>query len=338
MNEQRNFKIGDTEVRPGQRLTVDLAVSRLYTHTELTVPVHVIQGTKAGPRLFVCAAIHGDEILGVEIIRRLLRMKILKRLRGTLLAIPIVNVYGFLNLSRYSPDRRDLNRFFPGTEKGSLTSRLANLFMEEIVEKCTHGIDLHTGSNHRSNLPQIRAYLDDPETEQLARAFGAPVILDADFLEGSLRQAVKDQGVQMLLYEAGEVLRFDEVAIRAGLSGVVAVMREIGMLPASSKKKNNFSPVLSRSSTWIRASIGGIFRTGVRLGARVNEGDVVGAIADPFGENDVEVTSPVSGIVIGKFDLPLVHKGDALFHVAIVEKPVSATRTLEAFRQEFEPE
>lgn len=338
MSEQNAFQIGGTKISPGQRLTVDLSVSRLYTHTELTIPVHVIHGTKPGPRLFVCAAIHGDEILGVEIIRRLLRRKVLKRLRGTLVAIPIVNVYGFLNLSRYSPDRRDLNRFFPGAEKGSLTSRLASLFMNEIVAKCTHGIDLHTGSNHRSNLPQIRAYLDDSETERLARAFGAPVILDADFLEGSLRQAVKDQGIQMLLYEAGEVLRFDEVAIRAGLNGVVSVMREIGMLQRSSKKRSKLNPVVARSSTWVRASVGGIFRTHVRLGARVNEGELVGAIADPFGENDVDLASPVSGIVIGKFNLPLVHKGDALFHVAIVEKPVSASRTLAAFRQEFEPE
>jgi len=330
--------IGETEIQPGQRVTLDLAASKLYTHTDVTLPVHVIHGRKPGPRLFVCAAIHGDEIMGVEVIRRLLRLKVLERLRGTLIAMPVVNVFGFINQSRYSPDRRDLNRYFPGTEGGSLTSRLANLFVKEIVSKCTHGIDLHAGSNHRENLPQIRAYLDDPETERLARAFGAPVILDANELAGSLRQTGKDMGIQMLLYEAGEVLRFDDIAIRAGIRGIISVMRATGMLQDSPHKKTSIKPVVSRSSTWVRAPISGILRTGARLGGRVSEGDVIGLISDPFGETEEPVIANVSGIVIGRLNLPLVHEGDAIYHVARFESRAEASSAIKGFRQEFEPE
>jgi predicted deacylase len=153
---ESELKIAGKPVAPGQSLTIELEVPRLYTHTETSMPVHVINGKKAGPRLFVCAAIHGDEINGIEIIRRLLQHKALKRIRGSLIAIPIVNVYGVISHSRYLPDRRDLNRSFPGTEKGSLAARLADLFMREIVNQCTHGIDLHTGGMHRDNFPQIR--------------------------------------------------------------------------------------------------------------------------------------------------------------------------------------
>lgn len=338
MAKQRSLKIGGVEVNPGRRQTIDLHVARLYTHAEMTLPIHVIHGKSPGPRLFVCAAIHGDEILGIEIVRRLLRMKALDALRGTLIAIPIVNIYGFINQSRFLPDRRDLNRFFPGSQSGSLTSRLAKLFMDEIVSKCTHGIDLHTGSNHRVNLPQIRAYLDDPETERLACAFGVPVVLDADLLEGSLRQAAKDRGIQMLLYEAGEVLRFDEVAIRAGLRGILSVMREIGMLQQRSRRRSHLTPIIARSSTWVRAPISGIFKTRVQLGERVNEGDIVAEMMDPFGEAVEMVQSTATGIVIGKLEMPLAHRGDALLHIARVDDPKAVSEAIIAFKQEFEPE
>jgi len=224
--------IAGQEIEAGQRRSINIPVARLYTHTEMSMPVHVLRGKKDGPRMFVSAAIHGDEIIGVEIIRRLLKLKILQRLRGTLIAVPVVNVYGFINHTRYLPDRRDLNRFFPGSQKGSLTSRLAEIFMAEIVANCTLGIDLHAGYHHRINLPHIRACLGNAETEKLAFAFGAPVILNADLRDGSLRQAAEEKGMPMLLYESGEALRFDEFAVRAGVKGVLAVMRAIGMLSA----------------------------------------------------------------------------------------------------------
>lgn len=330
-----DLNIAGMVVAAGQRITINIPVARLYTHTEMTLPVHVLRGRRQGPRLFVSAAIHGDEIVGVEIIRRLLELKILARLRGTLLAIPVVNVYGFVNNSRYSPDRRDLNRFFPGTERGSLTSRLANLFMEEIVGNSTHGIDLHTGSSHRTNFPHIRACLDDPETERLAFSFGAPVVVNADLQDGSLRQAVRNTGIPVLLYEAGEALRFDEVAIRTGVRGILSVMRATGMLPAKALKPPAIRPMVANSTIWVRAPVSGILRSRTVPGRRVEENDILGKIADPFGENEIEVSSPISGIVIGRLNLPLVHQGDALFHIAHFEDTGSIQETIEDFREGF---
>lgn len=308
--------IGDVSVKAGERCTIDLPIARLYTHTAMTMPVHVIHGKKKGPHLFVSAVIHGDEINGVEIVRRLLKLKLLQKLKGTLIAIPIVNVYGFTNCSRYLPDRRDLNRSFPGSHKGSLTSHLARLFMDEIVDKCTHGIDIHTGSNHRTNLPQIRVVLDDPEVERLARTFGAPVIINARLRDNSLREAVIEKGIPMLLYEGGEGLRFNEHVINVGLKGTVAVMREIGMLPKKLRRKKRREPIIVDSTTWLRAPKSGIMHSPVSLGAKITKNDVIASIVDPFGENEEKVVSPVDGIVIGALQLPLVHKGDALFHVA----------------------
>jgi predicted deacylase len=301
------IRVGAVEVQPGHRQTLDLSVAPLQTHTEMTMPVQVVHGSRPGPHLFVTAAVHGDEINGVEIIHRLLQRLSPRRLRGAVLAVPVVNVYGFINHSRYLPDRRDLNRFFPGSETGSLASRVAELLIQEVVRHCTHGIDLHTGSNHRSNLPQIRACLDQPETTRLARAFGAPVILNANLRDGSLRQAALERGIPMLLYEAGEALRFDEVAIRAGVKGILAVMRTIGMLSARRSAKTSVEPLIARSSSWVRAPISGILRIRGSLGNKVEKQTVLGTIGDPFGERESEVCAPSSGIIIGRLNLPLVY-------------------------------
>ncbi|RQW05786.1 succinylglutamate desuccinylase/aspartoacylase family protein, partial [candidate division KSB1 bacterium] len=269
--------IGGIPIYPGEQKRISLPVAMLYTHTPVEMPVHVIHGKKAGPKLFVCAALHGDELNGIEIIRRLLRAPLTRRLKGTLICVPIVNVYGVLEHSRYLPDRRDLNRSFPGTERGSLAARLADLFMTEVVAKCSYGIDLHTGALHRTNLPHIRAKLDDPKTAELARAFGVPVLLNSDFRDGSLRQAAADSGVTMLLYEAGEALRFDEISIRAGVSGILNVLRRLGMLPAVKKAKKPLAePVIARSSLWIRAPQGGILRARVLLGQRIEKNTLLG--------------------------------------------------------------
>lgn len=329
------LKIGGKRVATGQRRSINIPVARLYTHTEMTMPVHVLRGKKDGPHLFVCAAIHGDEIIGVEIIRRLLKMKTLQRLRGTLIAVPVVNVYGFINHTRYLPDRRDLNRFFPGSPKGSLTSRLANIFMEEIVANCTHGIDLHAGSHHRINLPHIRACLDNEATEKLSFAFGAPVILNAALREGSLRQAMEEKGTPLLLYEAGEALRFDEFAVRAGVKGILAVMRSIGMLTSRSVKSSRIQPMVASSTSWVRAPGSGILRTHISLGSKIAINQKIGEIADPFDEDETAVISPVAGIVIGRMNLPLVHRGDALFNVAGFDDSVAVSESLDDFKQEI---
>jgi predicted deacylase len=333
----RTIRIGGEDISPWTRRTVDLPVAELYTRAPLTMPVHVVNGRRAGPVLFVCAAVHGDELNGVEIIRRVLRLKILRNLRGALLAVPIVNVHGFLDLSRYLPDRRDLNRSFPGSSKGSVAARLAHLFVSEIVRHADCGIDIHTGAIHRRNLPQIRANLEDEQTLSLAKAFEVPVIINADLRDGSLRQHAAELGIPTLLYEAGEALRFDEIAIRGGLKGVVHVMRELGMLRPSRRKGKPLEPVVARSRTWVRAPGSGILRAHAELGARVRKGEVLGVIGDAFGESESEVLATASGLVIGRSQLPLVHEGDALFHIARFDDTREAEDTVEEFRAGTDP-
>ena len=332
---QPAITIAGTRIKPGQQTTISVPVARLYTHTEMAMPVHVVHGRREGPRLFVSGAIHGDEIIGTEIIRRLMKLKRLKSIRGTLLAVPVVNVYGFLQHSRYSPDRRDLNRFFPGSEKGSLTSQLAGTVMEEVIRESTHGIDLHAGSNHRANLPQIRAAIDDPETLRLAKAFKVPVIINARLREGSLRHAAAEMGIPTLLYEAGEALRFDEMAIRAGLRGVMSVMQALGMLTAKQSPTSDLDPLIADTTSWVRAPISGILRMKVPLGGRVAKNSKIGEIADPFGDEEVEIRSPVSGIVIGRLNLPLVHRGDAVIHIAHLDRLKGIEPIIEEFTEEI---
>ncbi len=328
--------IGGQSIPPGARATIALPVPQLYTHTPVTMPVQVIRGRRDGPRMFVSAAVHGDELNGVEIIRRLLHRPALARLRGTLIAIPIVNVYGVLHQSRYLPDRRDLNRSFPGSGRGSLAAKVADRFMTEIVANCTHGIDLHTAANHRENLPQIRGNLDDPETLALARRFGVPVLINAAMRDGSLRAAAAEHGIPTLLYEAGEPLRFSELAIRPGVKGIISVMRSLGMLSPSHRQRAEVEPFVARSSAWVRAPESGMFRGAKPLGARVNRGEAIGTIADPFGDSEVEVIADHSGLVIGRTQLPIVHQGDALFHVARFEDVGEVAQHVEDFQAAHE--
>jgi predicted deacylase len=330
------FVIGGASIRPGERRTINLPVTELSTHTPMEMSVQVICGRRPGPTLFVCAALHGDEISGVEIIRRVLKLSALRRLHGTLVAVPIVNVFGFISLSRYLPDRRDLNRSFPGSPSGSLAARLAHLFLGEIVAKCTHGIDLHTGAVHRVNYPQVRANLDDPEASRMAASFGVPVVINATQRDGSLRQAAVEKNVPVIVYEAGEALRFDEMSIRAGVKGVARVMRALNMLPVAKRGRKLLEPIIARSSTWVRAPASGILRANVLLGSQVRNGASLGFISDPLGEHEVEVKSPHDGIVIGRTNLPLVHEGDALFHIVRVEGTQIVAETLDAFTPEEE--
>lgn len=328
----KTIEIGDSSVAPGENAIVDLPIADLYTHTRLSLPVHVINGRRPGPTLVVTAAIHGDELNGVDIIRRLLKIGELKRIRGQLIAVPVVNVFGFINRSRYLPDRRDLNRSFPGREKGSVAARLAHLVATEIIEKADVGIDLHTGGADRSNLPQIRCDISDPELVGLAKAFETPVIVGSELRDGSLREFASSSGIPMLLYEAGEALRFDELSIRAGVRGIRRVMRALGMLPER-RRRRRLEPVICRSTTWIRAPGSGVVLARCRLGQHVEDDQVLATIGDPFGETQTEVRAPARGIVIGRSMLPLAHEGDALFHIGHYDVSVDAAATLEEFQQ-----
>lgn len=316
------FEVAGIEVGPGERRCVELPVSQLYTQTAMNIQVHVIRGKKPGPHIFVTAAIHGDEINGVEIIRRLLESPSVRQIHGTLIAVPVVNVFGFISLSRYLPDRRDLNRSFPGSPKGSLAARLANTLMDEIVTKCDCGIDLHTGAIHRPNLPHVRVNLDTEGSESLGKAFNVPVVLDSKLKDGSLREAASNLGIPVLVYEGGEALRFNELAVRMGVRGISRVIGSMGMLHVSySQKKKSILPVISRSSSWIRAPKSGIFHPFKKLGDRIREGEILGFVVDPFGgPGEMPIRTEEEGIIIGKNNLPLVNEGDVIFHIARFER------------------
>ncbi len=333
MASNKSITIGETTVKPGEHASINLPVADLYTGTSLAMPVKVVCGRRAGPVLFVSAAVHGDELNGVEIVRRLLKRKSLQSIRGTLIAVPVVNVHGFLNQSRYLPDRRDLNRSFPGSAKGSIASRLANTFLTEIVEKADAGIDLHTGAINRSNMPQIRANISDPDTLKLAKAFGTPVILNSNIRDGSLRACAAERGFPMLIYEAGEALRFDDLCIRGGLRGVIQVMRSMGMLPKS-KTTSPITPVIAEGTRWVRAPASGIVSREAELGARIVEGQRIAVVGDPLGHAEEPVVAPFDGIVIGRSNLPLAHEGDALFNVAAFKSISRAEDRLEEFAAE----
>jgi len=325
--------IANQEVEKGTRRYIDLSLPPLYTHTSVAMPVHVINGKLSGPVLLITAAIHGDEINGVEIIRQLLASRSFNRLKGTLITVPVVNVYGFISGSRYLPDRRDLNRSFPGSERGSMASRLAHIFMSDIVSQATHMIDLHTATAGRDNLPQVRYEFGANETvADMAKAFGAPVIVHSNVGKGTLRGAVDN--TPYLLYEAGEALRFNRPAINAGVAGIVNVMRHLGMLPALKKETNKRLPVIAEQSSWQRASQSGILRSNVSLGASVEVGTVLGVVADPFGELESEVVSNNRGVVIGMTNNPLVHEGEALFHIGETGAPDTASKTIRAIQDD----
>ena len=338
MPRNTSVTIGNTLVSPGQRVNVNLPVGDLYTATSLSMPMQVICGRSAGPTMFISAAIHGDELNGVEIVRRLLKRKIMRSIRGTLLAVPIVNVHGFLNQSRYLPDRRDLNRSFPGRASGSIAARLANTFLKEIVAKADYGIDLHTGAINRSNLPQIRANLDDEKTLELANSFAVPVIVNANIRDGSLRSCAAEWGIPILIYEAGEALRFDEISIRAGLRGILNTMRTIGMLPNSSGRSRAITPMIAQSTSWVRSPVSGIVSDKVRLGSAVSKGQCLATIGDPLGNHSEGATSPFDGIVIGMSNLPLTHEGDALFHIAAFRSTSKAEELVDEFEATHNPE
>ncbi len=310
------FTIGGEAVAPGTRQRVDLKISTLANATSMDLPVHVVNGQQRGPTFFLSAAVHGDEIQGVEIIRRVLLHPALREVKGTLLAVPIVNHFGFITHSRYMADRRDLNRSFPGSDRGSLASLLADLFFREVVLRCQYGVDLHTAALHRMNLPQIRVAPRDAELLKLAEAFAPPVVLVSKLRDKSLRLTAAAEGVKVLLYEGGEALRFDEPSIEAGGKGVLRVMAALGMIAEAPRTAAHHGVTIATASTWVRAPEGGILHTLRRCGDRVGRKEVIGVVADPVGGHSVPVVAADDGMIIGRTQLPLVNRGDALFHIA----------------------
>lgn len=319
MKSAKSDIINNIKIEKGKRYRINIDMGRMHDFTDLNMPIEVVSGKKDGPTIFVCSTIHGDEINGIEIVRSLLNMVDINNISGKLIAIPIVNIFGFNDHSRYLPDRRDLNRCFPGIKNGSLASQLAHKFMQEIVIKSDYGIDIHSGSLHRFNFPQIRIDIENLENLELAKVFNAPVIVNSNLRDGSLRNAGTLANIPIIVYEAGEVLRFDRHSVEIGLRGIFNIMKSIGMIsqiPPQLDFKNKSQIFLARSSSWVRAPQSGIFLSNVKLGEKVKKNQIIGTISNPFGDNKLDIVSSNDGLVISLAMMPLVNKGDALLHLA----------------------
>lgn len=313
------FTIHDTTLAPGSAATVAIPVSQQVTGLNSALALRVLHGRKPGPCVFVSAAIHGDEIVGTAVIQRLLERLTPDDLEGTIIFAPAVNIYGFVAHSRYLPDRRDLNRSFPGYENGSLAAQLAHCFLTHVIDRCTLGIDIHTAAVHRYNLPQIRIAAGSPYLSELAMSFGAPIIIESPLRPGSMRALAADRETPMLLLEAGEALRFDRFSIGVGVAGVLRVLAHIGMIAADDGLDEVEVPLRSNRSSWVRAPRGGVSRRIRKSGDVVRKGDLLAQVGGLFGEDPEALVSPLDGVIIGHATLPIVNQGDALFHIAEVE-------------------
>ncbi|MEP2235171.1 MAG: succinylglutamate desuccinylase/aspartoacylase family protein [Alteripontixanthobacter sp.] len=314
----KKFEIGGIGIPPGEAQRISIPVSSLATGVPAMLALHIIHGAKPGPAIFVSAAIHGDEIVGTAIVQKLIQRLDPASLSGTIIFAPAANIFGFLQHSRYLPDRRDLNRSFPGSKNGSLAAQLAYSFLNEVIARCTLGIDIHTAAVHRYNLPQIRIAAGSPYLVELAMAFGAPVIVESPLREGSMRALAKGMGVEMLLMETGEALRFDRLSIDIGCQGVLRVMAHIGMTDMDDGLTTVGIPARANSSRWVRSPRGGVTNRIRKSGDTVRKGAVLATVGGLFGEEPLEMTSPIDGIIIGHATLPVVNQGDALFHIAQV--------------------
>ncbi len=313
--------IAERPIRRGTIEQIFLKVSEYYTATPVNVPVTVISGTEAGPTLFLTAAIHGDELNGVETVRRVMTSIAPEQLRGTLICVPVVNRMGFMTHTRYLPGRRDLNRYFPGDDDGNAASRTASTLFKEIVSRSRYGIDLHTASVGRTNLPHLRADMSNRDVRRLARAFGSEIIMDSPGSPRTLRAAATRAGVPTIILEAGETFRFQRNMVSHGVTGVRSVLATLGMI--DEKPREPRFRVIVKVTEWARPERGGIADILVHPGQIVYEGDEVASITNPFGREVSSVRSPLTGLIIGITTVPMVNPGDAICHIAKLEKTLA---------------
>ncbi len=316
--------IDDVVIPAGTSKTVDIQVARLLSGTLIHMPVHVFRSENPGPTLLLSGGLHGDEVNGIEVVRRMISLGILNKIScGSVVAIPIINVYGFLFFSREVPDGKDVNRSFPGSPNGSLAAQVAHTMATKILPVVDMGIDFHTGGASRTNYPQIRYDDQDPKAIEMAKAFKAPIALGSGLISGSLRACGQTQGVPIIVYEGGESLRLEEKAVKEAIRGTKRFMHSIGMLEASPKprglkgrQKGDQKAIRHISgNTWVRAEASGLFSSERESGQAVREGELIGRIRNPYDSYSVKVYSPMDGFIIGHNNIPLVHRGDALFHI-----------------------
>jgi predicted deacylase len=307
--------IAGQEIKPGEFKEININIARLPSHTQIDTPIYVSRALQDGPTLALTAGMHGDEINGMEIVRRILDGGLNRTKRGTVVCMPITNVYGFLNFSRDVPDGKDVNRSFPGSKNGSLASRVAYNLTHQIIPYIDYGIDFHTGGSMRTNYPQVRAMLNNETNLELAHAFSAPFTIDSSFRPNSLRKEASKKGKNIIVYEAGESLRFDQHGIEEGINGTLRLMRHLKMVDWAPEIKEENRIIWS--SSWIRAKHAGLFQPAVQCGQLIHKGEWVGTITDPFGEFKEQVKASETAYVIGLNNSPVVNAGDALMHLGM---------------------
>jgi predicted deacylase len=326
-------------VVPGTREQLKWRPRGGISSAEMASPVIVTRGALPGPVLCLTAGIHGDEINGVEIVRRLSHSVDPARLSGTLIGVPIVNVFGYTRGSRYLPDRRDLNRFFPGSRSGSIASRLAHAFFEDIVRHCDAIVDFHTGSFDRSNMPQVRADLTNPDVLEFTRGFGATVVLHSPGSRGMLRVAATAVGIPAVTFEAGAPARLETAEIAEAVAAIERLMHKQAMLEVPAEPDALSQGVLLvgaqaaaepapifLDSRWVRANSGGLLISEVALGERVAAGQRLGRVIDPVSNVERFILAPVPGRVIGMAENQAVLPGYAAFHLGTETSEQQAVR------------
>jgi predicted deacylase len=305
--------INQQEVKAGENKTVILNSYELHTKTHIEIPVHVINSENPGPSILLSAGMHGEETNGIEIIRKIIRRKEVQELKcGSIIAIPVINIISFLYGSRDLPDGRDLNRCFPGSKNGSIGSRIAYDIVKHILPMIDFGVDFHTGGAKINNYPQIRCVFEFEGNIQLAEQFGAPLIINSKYRDGTLRKEAARRNKPILVYEGGESMRFDYLAINEGLNGCLRLMKAYGMIDLDISSQNT---VKIKRDGWIRANSSGLFHLYKDNGAKVEKGDLLGVVCNPFGNIDDTIFSPADGYIFGINNQPVVNQGDALIHI-----------------------
>jgi len=307
--------IAGHEIRPGEFKEININIARLPSRTQIDTPIYVYRGLEDGPVLALTAGMHGDEINGMEIVRRILDHGHNRVKRGTTVCMPVINVYGFLNYSREVPDGKDINRSFPGSKFGSLAARVAHHITHDVIPFIDYGIDFHTGGAMRTNYPQVRCVMQDKVNVGLAEAFHAPFTIDAPFRPHSLRQTAAKKEKRVIVYEGGESIRFDQHAIQEGIDGTLRLMKHLKMIDSAPEPTEPNKIIWS--SSWARASTAGLFQSAVKCGDLIHKNQLVGTLTDPFGEFKAQIKSPSKGYVVGLNNNPVVNAGDALLHIGL---------------------
>jgi uncharacterized protein len=308
------------EILPGKSVQLNLEVAHLHTRTPIQVPVLVERAQEDGPTVLVMAGLHGDELNGIEIVRRFLRKKLNKPTKGTIVCLPIFNIFGFLNLKRELPDGRDLNRSFPGSNSGSLAAQFAFHFMKEIAPHCDYIIDFHTGAAQRNNFSQIRCVFSDQESVELAKVFNPPFILHSSLISKTLRESMVKRKKRLLLFEGGKSNNIEENVVEEGLNGLKRVISHLGMRNYKIDISKDRQPIFIGENKWMRAPSSGMFQCFVPNGTNVQKGDVLALVTDPYGKYEKKIKASQTGFVICINEASVVYKGDAIIHIA-KEKP-----------------